>query len=273
MIPHPEKAHRGGEDAFFAHRLGVCVADGVGGYASSGVDPAIFTRKVAKDSLAFLDANPHASALATLSAGFKTAKALDGGCPVTLATITGPRSVSILNLGDCGILVLRQDDVLYRTTEQQHYFNCPYQLPTDLPTAGLKAQLELQEGDVFVAASDGVLDNIEDAAMIRVVQDAVTRRLLATAAEGSSSKQWLCKEAAEEIGRLAAKVGACKKTMSPFAVKAKAAGYAYAGGKQDDVTVVVAAVRRSDQAEEDEARVACPAFFDMKMIMKQPAGI
>jgi protein phosphatase PTC7 len=271
MIPHPEKAHRGGEDAFFAHRHGLCVADGVGGYAQSGVDPAIFTREVAQGAMRFLDKHPFSSALATLDAGFKSAKKFDGGCPVTLATIIGPNRASILNLGDCGIIVLRGGEILYRTTEQQHYFNCPYQLPSDLPTAGLRAELDLRENDVFLAASDGVFDNVEDAAIVATVREAVIARI--EAKNGSpDGLQWACKDAAEVVARKAAKIGMCKKTMSPFAIKAKACGYAFAGGKLDDVTVVVAVVRRECVAEEEGAKVACPSFFDMKMIMDQPAS-
>ena len=33
MIPHPSKAHKGGEDAFFANEKILMVADGVGGWA------------------------------------------------------------------------------------------------------------------------------------------------------------------------------------------------------------------------------------------------
>lgn len=33
MIPHPEKAHRGGEDAYCGNSEMICVADGVGGWA------------------------------------------------------------------------------------------------------------------------------------------------------------------------------------------------------------------------------------------------
>lgn len=33
MIPHPEKVHKGGEDALFADKKILVVADGVGGWA------------------------------------------------------------------------------------------------------------------------------------------------------------------------------------------------------------------------------------------------
>lgn len=46
MIPHPEKVHKGGEDAVFAHDNILVVADGVGGWADAGVDPAIYSKKM-----------------------------------------------------------------------------------------------------------------------------------------------------------------------------------------------------------------------------------
>jgi protein phosphatase PTC7 len=48
MIPHPDKVYKGGEDgAFLDHRLAAFgVADGVGGYADSGIDPAVFARLI-----------------------------------------------------------------------------------------------------------------------------------------------------------------------------------------------------------------------------------
>lgn len=33
MIPHPDKANKGGEDSYFVHENVVAVADGVGGWS------------------------------------------------------------------------------------------------------------------------------------------------------------------------------------------------------------------------------------------------
>lgn len=44
MIPHPEKAHRGGEDAYFNSSHMLVVADGVGGWNNQGVDPSKYSR-------------------------------------------------------------------------------------------------------------------------------------------------------------------------------------------------------------------------------------
>lgn len=36
----------------------------------------------------------------------------------------------IANIGDCGISVIRRNDYIFRSEEQQHSFNFPYQLGT-----------------------------------------------------------------------------------------------------------------------------------------------
>ena len=40
----------------------------------------------------------------------------------------------ICNLGDSGFIHIRNGDIIERSTEQTHYFNCPYQL--SIPTPG-----------------------------------------------------------------------------------------------------------------------------------------
>lgn len=44
MIPHPEKAHRGGEDAFYDHERMLVISDGVGGWNNRGIDPSKYSR-------------------------------------------------------------------------------------------------------------------------------------------------------------------------------------------------------------------------------------
>ena len=46
MNPHFEKRKKGGEDAATMTLNLLAVADGVGGWASSGIDPAIYSRKL-----------------------------------------------------------------------------------------------------------------------------------------------------------------------------------------------------------------------------------
>lgn len=47
MTPHPEKADKGGEDAIFTSPNVLFIADGVGGWSDSGVDPALYSKRLA----------------------------------------------------------------------------------------------------------------------------------------------------------------------------------------------------------------------------------
>ncbi|KAH9577165.1 PPM-type phosphatase domain [Trypanosoma melophagium] len=235
-VPHPSKRHRGGEDAFFVHANGIGVADGVGGYARSGVDPAVFTRNVMRFTLrALQDDGEHGriTALEALNSGFNEAQRQrqPGGCPVALVTLVNGRFASVLNLGDCGVICLRSSKLFMATEAQQHYFNCPYQLPEDPPSAGDRMTLEVNEGDVFLCASDGLLDNVEASDIVQHLGDV---------------QQNGCQRVAELLAEKACKNGADKNLDSPFAKHARSVGFRYTGGKLDDVTVVVAQLTRLD---------------------------
>lgn len=57
-IPHPAKAHYGGEDAFFVSAAGdgmAGIADGVGGWAEAGVNPADYSRQLMATARQFLE--------------------------------------------------------------------------------------------------------------------------------------------------------------------------------------------------------------------------
>ncbi|KAJ5819908.1 hypothetical protein N7474_005499 [Penicillium riverlandense] len=72
----------------------------------------------------------------------------------------------VTNLGDCKILVIRpsEEKVLFRTAEQWHWFDCPMQLGTnsvDTPRKdAVLSTVPLQEDDIVLALSDGVMDNL-----------------------------------------------------------------------------------------------------------------
>jgi len=74
-----------------------------------------------------------------------------------------------LNLGDSGYMIVRKKedqghDLIFRTTEQQHKFNHPYQCGTNykLPYAAQDLKHEVKENDVVIMASDGLFDNLTD---------------------------------------------------------------------------------------------------------------
>jgi len=48
MQPHYEKVHKGGEDAASLSSNVLAVADGVGGWISQGIDPAVYSKNLCK---------------------------------------------------------------------------------------------------------------------------------------------------------------------------------------------------------------------------------
>jgi len=48
MIPHYSKRHKGGEDAYISREDLLVVADGVGGWAESGIDPGLFSKALVR---------------------------------------------------------------------------------------------------------------------------------------------------------------------------------------------------------------------------------
>ena len=49
VIPHPDKVYKGGEDAYYSSSKVLAVADGVGGWARHGVDPALYSKKLCSE--------------------------------------------------------------------------------------------------------------------------------------------------------------------------------------------------------------------------------
>lgn len=47
-IPHPNKAHKGGEDAWVASHNFLTVADGVGGWEKHGIDSGTYSKSLVK---------------------------------------------------------------------------------------------------------------------------------------------------------------------------------------------------------------------------------
>ena len=64
--------------------------------------------------------------------------------------------------------------------EQQHYFNCPYQLAIypknlnkevqqDKPESAYVSSFQLDEGDLICLATDGLWDNLNDRSLLQLV--------------------------------------------------------------------------------------------------------
>jgi protein phosphatase PTC7 len=193
MLPHPDKAHRGGEDAFFISEppLAVGVADGVGGWAEIGVDAGAYARLFMAHAREEAEALIAAGGGSGGSSGSSASSSAGGVSPQSVlerayyrTNVQGSSTVCILalngstlcasNLGDSGFVLVRDGAPAFQSPQQQHNFNFPYQLgsadggASDHPQSAMRFELTVQPGDIIITGTDGLWDNVfaEEAAAI-----------------------------------------------------------------------------------------------------------
>lgn len=92
--------------------------------------------------------------------------------------------------------------------------------------------IPVASGDVIIAGTDGLFDNLYNSEVTAVVVHAVRTGLEPQAA-------------AQKIAALARQRALDKNRQTPFSTAAQDAGFRYYGGKLDDVTVVVSYITSS----------------------------
>nr|CCA26683.1 phosphatase PTC7 family protein putative [Albugo laibachii Nc14] len=136
--------------------------------------------------------------------------------------------------------------ISYRSPQQLHYFNCPFQLgyvgpayedisPADAtqkplfetPKDGLRLRVPVLEGDLIIVATDGLFDNVDEETLLSVVNlepevEALTRKLVQCAYDKSLDRMH----------------------DSPFARLAKESDLLWSGGMPDDITIIIGRVRK-----------------------------
>ena len=157
------------------------------------------------------------------------------------------------NLGDSGYILLRKSGLdlvsIFRTKEQTHSFNFPYQIGTsgDDPVKADKETHHIQNNDIIVVGSDGLFDNLYDIKIIELIKPFIRTRdeLLDPGL------------VAEIIAKEAEKFSLNQGYISPFAKHAHSHFYDYSGGKPDDITVVVAQVKIASE-KTDSVKIEKP---------------
>eukprot|EP00199_Chlamydomonas_sp_CCMP681_P002432 CAMPEP_0119108012 /NCGR_PEP_ID=MMETSP1180-20130426/12991_1 /TAXON_ID=3052 ORGANISM="Chlamydomonas cf sp, Strain CCMP681" /NCGR_SAMPLE_ID=MMETSP1180 /ASSEMBLY_ACC=CAM_ASM_000741 /LENGTH=385 /DNA_ID=CAMNT_0007093571 /DNA_START=92 /DNA_END=1249 /DNA_ORIENTATION=- len=277
-LPHPDKVHYGGEDAYFVSDVGggaMGVADGVGGWAESGVNPADYSRLLMKIACAYLEGKDqfandgvdrHESPLidprGALNAAHENTKVPGSAtaCVMQLDPVTN--TLEAANLGDSGFVVIRNGAVVAKSRPLQHYFDCPLQFgaypefveATDTADMADTYSIPLASGDVIVAGSDGLWDNL--------YQTEITALVPRNANELQRS--------ADSISTAARRHAGDSEFASPYTREALAQGLdlpwweklagmhikrtglhlkQLTGGKMDDITVMVALVMEKDALE------------------------
>ncbi|PPD95073.1 hypothetical protein GOBAR_DD07913 [Gossypium barbadense] len=277
-LPHPDKEDTGGEDAHFicADEQAVGVADGVGGWADLGVDAGLYSRELMSNSVSAIREEPKGSIdparvlekahSSTKAKGSSTACiiALTDQRPemglsqklslyltlmrakILVSVTRGTLGLHAINLGDSGFMVVRDGCTIFRSPVQQHDFNFTYQLESgsngDLPSSGQVFAVPVAPGDVIIAGTDGLFDNLYNNEITAVVVHAVRAGL------GPQVT-------AQKIAALARQRAQDRDRQTPFSTAAQDAGFRYYGGKLDDITVVVSYITSSEELmQENKSR-------------------
>lgn len=213
-----------GEDAFFVSRIGnrisdhqegnaeavaFAVADGVGGWTESRVDPADFSHGLC-GYMAHTAQTWHEPAEALrpkslLQAGYDavvddpTIRA--GGSTASVGVALPDGRVELANLGDSGSVLLRKAAVHSYSVPQTHGFNTPFQLSVipprmraqanvfggafleDFPKDASVTNVQMQHGDVLMLATDGVFDNLNNQDILKLITSRMVMTGAWTAAE------------------------------------------------------------------------------------------
>ncbi|KAI5679762.1 hypothetical protein M9H77_00989 [Catharanthus roseus] len=246
VIPHPKKVEKGGEDAFFvsSHNGGVIgVADGVSGWAEQNVNPALFSRELMANASSFVgDAEVNFDPRTLIKKAHATTSSV-GSATIIVAMLERNGVLKIATVGDCGLKIVRKGQIIYTTSPQEHYFDCPYQLSSEaVGQTYLDAtvtSVELMKGDIVVMGSDGLFDNVFDS------------EIISTVAERNDTT-----DTAKALAKLAHKHSLDFYFDSPYSLEARSRGFdvpwykkvfgmKLTGGKLDDITVVVGLVESS----------------------------
>jgi protein phosphatase PTC7 len=267
-IPHFSKREKGGEDALAVHEGMVCVADGVGGWNEMGVDPAKYSNELClniKKEFLKTGHQTYSQLKKIFSEACYQTKS-QGSCTFAMCTLDLEKEyLHTLNLGDSGYMLIRGKgagsevktpnkslnnilnknnqnnkesdtfDVLFRSEEQQHSFNFPYQVGTngDSPEEADVKVHKFQENDILILGTDGLWDNLYDIQILNIIKPFFNL----------NSKLQDPTTVAEMIGQTCERISRDERYKSPFCMRS---GGIYLGGKPDDITVIVAQIVRNE---------------------------
>lgn len=265
--PHPEKVHKGGEDACFVQSRSLGVFDGVGSWAERGVDPGLYSKELSRLTEQYFR-KKGSNTYNALRYAVRENNAV-GSTTATVARIRENRLVGHY-LGDSKFVVIRNGNIICQSGDSQESFNCPYQIGrfADGKQVGClsdtkEIDLGIETGDIILVASDGLWDNVPMDEILKMTNDCI--RLRANGVEGKFGRARCPQDTsaggpknmiydgeydgsmqllAESCAKLAQMRGKDKGYKSPFEMKALQEGLVRKGGKLDDVTVVCAIVSK-----------------------------
>ncbi|ORC89604.1 protein phosphatase 2C [Trypanosoma theileri] len=290
-----------GEDSFFVSNTYkvVGVADGVGGWRDEGVDPSLFANSLMENAKLFSEThrtelNPEVILQSAFDKVVNDGRVRAGSstaCVVTLRRDNNNNNINnnnnnlndndsnkkdealldVANVGDSGVLVVRDRQVLHRVHEKVHGFNAPFQLAllpprlrgrafADTVADATRETIPVRKGDVVITATDGLFDNrfnttlASDAGWIGQVSTSALERIpilgffLSPFFADEKVAYVDPQRVAQRIVQDAYKVSIDAEAHTPWSSMLKKFGAKDAkGGKADDITIVLSRVTTREE--------------------------
>lgn len=272
-----------GEDSFFVSNTykTIGVADGVGGWRDEGVDPSLFSNQLMENAKLYTETHraeldPEKILHNAFDRVKHSNKVYAGSSTATIASLVqrdGKHFLDVANLGDSGLLVVRNRDILHRVHEKIHAFNSPFQLAilpehlkgrafSDRVVDSIRESIEVKHGDVVVMGTDGLFDNrynsqlAADAGWVGKVKESVLERIplvgffiAAAFTQGDQKVEYVDPHrVAQRLIQDAYKNSISKDADTPWSAMLQQFGVEGAkGGKVDDITVVLARVSTREE--------------------------
>ncbi|BGP36502.1 hypothetical protein JCM10449v2_000403 [Rhodotorula kratochvilovae] len=265
-----------GEDSYFLRSDSLGVADGVGGWSGhAGANSARWARKfmhhcsselaryenVDDDMfLQYYEVDPVDVMQRAYEKTLSECKE-EGtiGSSTALLAVLRNDELRLANLGDCSCCVIRGDEYIFRTEEQQHRFNYPFQAGTnakDVPVRDAqKFAVKVQRDDIVILASDGLVDNVFSDDLLEEVLRFVGSHPTpppSSTSSAASGKPGAPRYTLRRFSPQAVSEALCfraksvyedqRAVASPFQQRAMEEGIHYAGGKPDDISCLVGVV-------------------------------
>ena len=222
-----------GEDSYFVKGNKFGIADGIGAWRESkGYGSSAFVSGKLLHYCCSLDDNNIINLLnkayqQTLQDMYK--HNIKGSTTVLLGQLLN-NTLHICNLGDCQLLIYRKNQLVFKSEDKYHFFNCPFQLGTNsinTPNDAQHVKFPVEIGDVFVLGSDGLFDNLWEEDIHEIIL--------------KNKKDY--KKCAHALVHDAMNISTDPSyDESPFQLKASEEGLYHIGGKLDDTTAIVGEV-------------------------------
>lgn len=164
-----------GEDAFFIEGNSMGVFDGVSSAAAEGKDPKAYSQFLAVNT----SSGVRQMGIEKIPMALTEAAEINPEIGASTACVVALDKLGRLighNIGDSGVMVVRDGKKVFKSEEQSHFFNCPFQLGSaseDTVAMGKNLRTQLKEGDWVILATDGLWDNVHEKDIVRVVQQTI----------------------------------------------------------------------------------------------------